>query len=116
MPPLDLEALDLRKNGFLRCETPSTKAKRDRQFLPAIPERTFCQLVRLPRKSWAVYSVILLRTRLERSRTVALTTAFLGRFGLTRHDKHHALPHLERAGLIRVWRNSRRNPTVELLT
>jgi hypothetical protein len=114
---LNLDAFDLRKNGFQfpKVETPTIKLKRDRQFLPALPERVFCELVKLPRKALPVYLVALLRSRLEKSRTVTLTTCFLQRFGLTRKDKFHALPHLEQAGLIRVQRRDRRNPVVEIL-
>jgi hypothetical protein len=121
MDPFDLAALDLQADGTTpgrarKTEMPSVKVRRDRQFLPALPERTFCRLVQLPRRAWAVYSVALFRSRLERSKVVVLTTCFLSRFGLTRWDKCRALPSLERAGLVRVVRRSnRQNPTVEIL-
>jgi hypothetical protein len=118
MHSFDLEKLDLRKNGFIfttKVEVPSVKAKRDRQFIPAIPERTFCRLILTTRKTWAVYLVICLRCRLEQSNAVTLTTCFLGRFGLTRQDKYLALTQLTKAGLIRVQKRQRRNPVVELV-
>jgi hypothetical protein len=117
--PFDVDALAWQRNGHplptVQSETPTVKARRDNQFLPAIPERVFIQLVKLPRKALAVYMVILLRCRLEKSKTVTLTTAFLSRFGLTRKDKAHALIQLEAAGLLKVERRERRNPTVTLL-
>jgi hypothetical protein len=119
-PSFRLEDFDLRLNGYhvpeTRVETPTVKARRDRQFLPPLPERVFCELVKLPRKAMAVYMVIRLRTKLERSRTVAVTTCFLQRFGLTRKDKYHALPLLERVGLLRIEQPGRggRNPVVTL--
>jgi hypothetical protein len=116
----DPSALDLRRNGFhtlseQKVVLPSRKARRDRQFMPALPERVFGILVSLSGKSWAVYLVLLLRSRLERSRRVTFTTAFLKRFDLTRKDKYSALRHLERAGLIRVHPQPNRNPCVEIL-
>src|SRR6516225_8745242 len=93
-----------------KVETPSTRARRDRQFMPALPERIFVKLVKLPRRAWAVYVVALLRSRLERTKIVTLTNCFLQRFGLSRHDKTRALPCLEGAGLLRVERYTKRNP------
>ena len=110
-----LDDFDLQKNGFTKVETATIKKKRDKQFMPALPERIFCTLVKLPRKAMAVYLVALLRSRLEKSRTVTLTTCFMKRFGLSRKDKCHALTHLERAGLLRVERRARQNPVVEIL-
>jgi hypothetical protein len=119
MHPQELDEIDLRKNGLVfghKVEAPSTKARRNRQFMPALPEAIFVKLVRLPRRAWAVYVVALLRSRLERTKTVTLSNCFLRRFGLTRHDKTRALPCLERAGLLRVERYTKRNPVVEILT
>ena len=119
MHPLQLDDIDLRKNEFAfghKMELPSTKARRNRQFMPALPERIFVKLVKLPRRAWAVYVVALLRSRLERTKIVTLTNCFLQRFGLSRHDKTRALPCLEGAGLLRVERYTKRNPVVEILT
>ena len=54
-------------------------------------------------------------SRMRGNKPVPLTTCLLGRFGLSRHDKAHALSALERPGLIRVRQEPRRNPTVEVL-
>jgi len=96
-------------------EVPSTAARRDRQFLPALPERLFCQLGPLPGKTLAVYMILLLRSRLERRPTVKLTSAFLARFGITHDQKTRALACLEEAGLITVQHRPRKNPVVTLL-
>jgi hypothetical protein len=83
--------------------------------MPALPERVFCLLGGLPGKAWMIYLVTALRSRLEKNPDVELSTCFLKRFGLTRNDKWRALPHLERAGLIRVGRRARKNPTITVL-
>jgi hypothetical protein len=83
--------------------------------MPALSQTVFRQLVRLPRRAWAVYCVLLLRCRLNRGQTVTLTSSFLSRFGLSRNDKARGLIDLEEAGLIRVERRPRRNPTLTVL-
>jgi hypothetical protein len=98
-----------------RVEMPSVRSRIDRQFLPAIPERVFRALVKLPRKAWAVYQVIKFRARLTKRSAVELSTCVLDRFGLTRKDKCSALPHLERVGLIRVERRPRKSPVITVL-
>lgn len=95
-------------------ELPSIKARKDKQFMPALSERVFCQVAALPGKALAIYLVVVLRSRLERSPTVPLTSAFLARFGLSPREKARALQHLEDAGLIAVERRPRRNPVVTL--
>jgi hypothetical protein len=100
----------------VRTELPSIKAKRDRQFMPSVPERIFCRIARLPGNALAVYLVLSLRCRLKRSRQVELSSCFLARFGLTRKDKERALPALEKAGVIRiVERRHNKNPVIELV-
>lgn len=119
MTPINLEDYDLRKNGLkfpeTRIETPTVKSKRDRRYIPTIPARVFVKLIKLPRRTWAVYLVALLRSRLNRSKTVPLATCFLNSFGLTKGDKAGALPRLERAGLLRVEQRGKRNPLVTIL-
>jgi hypothetical protein len=119
VPPPDRVNLKLETDDLLvrakKVETPYTRARRRRQFLPALPERHFCRLLLLPGRAWAVYLVALLRSRLEHGKTVTLTTCSLRRFGLTRKDKHHALLHLEKAGLLLVERRGRHNPLITLL-
>ncbi|MER3415478.1 MAG: hypothetical protein C4297_04595 [Gemmataceae bacterium] len=51
----------------------------------------------------------------RRSNEVKLTTAILGRFSVNRKAKYSALKSLEEAGLVRVRRESRRNPVVTIL-
>jgi hypothetical protein len=112
--PIDLDI----SNGSLaerKVEVPTIKSRRDRQFLPALPARVFVRLVQLPRRAWAVDRVARPLSRMRGTKPVPLSTCFLGRFGLTRPDKAHALSALERAGLIRVKQEPRRNPTVEIL-
>jgi DNA-binding transcriptional ArsR family regulator len=46
---------------------------------------------------------------------VKLTTAILKRFGVNRKAKYRALKSLEKAGLVRVRREPRRNPVVTIL-
>jgi hypothetical protein len=115
---MDIDKLDLRKNGFSfekKVELPTTKAKRDRQFIPHLPAPIFRRLVKTRGKTWAVYLVLWRRSRLESNRTVLLTSCSLREFGLTRNDKYLALARLETAGLIRVQRRKNRNPVVELV-
>jgi hypothetical protein len=121
MPPLpdtfDTALPDSRPNGVtvVKVELAARHRRRGGQFLPALPEHVFCRLVRLPRRAWAVYCVVLLRCRLNRTKTVILSSCFLSRFGLTRNDKRRALADLESAGLVRVERHDRHNPTVTVL-
>ena len=87
-----------------------------RSFFPALSERVFARLVRLPRRAWAVYLVLTLQHRLRRRpASVTLTNQTLARFGLTRWDKVRALACLEAAGLIAVRRQQGKNPSVTLL-
>jgi hypothetical protein len=51
----------------------------------------------------------------RRSNEVRLTTAILDRFAVTRKAKYTALAALEKAGLIRVRRQSRKNPIVTII-
>jgi hypothetical protein len=97
-------------------ELPSVAARRDRSFVPPFPERLLCALVPLPGKAWAVYLILWRQHRLSHSKTVTLTSAALRRFGLTRHEKAHALSALEAAGLITVQRQIKKNPQVTLRT
>ena len=117
LDPLDPALLGTRPDSIpaLKVELSAQRRKRGQHYLPALAEQVFCQLIQLPYRAWAVYSVLLLRCRLNRSQTVVLTSCFLARFGLTRTDKSRALVHLERVGLIAVERRDRHNPTVTLL-
>jgi hypothetical protein len=119
-PPLD--AVDPVLLGLQRGDVTVNKVELSpplrrggRLFLPPVPTRVFCQLIGLPGRTWAVYMALSLRCRLSRSETVVLSTCFLSQLGLNRADKCRALRHLENAGLIRVERRDRHNPTVTLL-
>jgi hypothetical protein len=118
-PPTDFPdpaTLDTSLDGTAaKVRLPPRRRKRDRKFIPTLPETIFCRLVQLPRRSWAVYLVLLQRCRLNRTQSVVLSSCLLSRFGLSRNDKWRALPALEKAGLIRVERHPRRNPTITLL-
>lgn len=51
----------------------------------------------------------------RKSNEVKLTTAILRRFSVNRKAKYNALKSLEKAGLVRVRREPRRNPVVTIL-
>jgi DNA-binding transcriptional ArsR family regulator len=51
----------------------------------------------------------------RKAKEVKLTTAILRRFGVNRKAKYTALKSLEKAGLVRVRREPRRNPVVTIL-
>lgn len=51
----------------------------------------------------------------RKSNEVKLTSAILGRFSVNRKAKYSALKSLEKAGLVRVRREPRRNPVVTIL-
>jgi DNA-binding transcriptional ArsR family regulator len=51
----------------------------------------------------------------RRSKEVRLTTAVIERFGIDRKAKYRGLSALEKAGLVRVHRQPRRNPVVTIL-
>jgi hypothetical protein len=98
----------------VKMDLPSARARRERHFLPALPERLFARLAALPGKCLAVYMVLLQRSRMEGANPVALTSAYLRRFGIARWDKQRALSALESAGLVRAERRGRNNPLVWL--
>ena len=109
----DIEAFH-KKRAELRRPKDATP-KRDRQFVPALPMPLFVKLVNLPGKAWALYLVLWQRTKLERSKSIVLSTTLLARFGLDRDDKRRGLKALAGAGLVRVTSRGRRNPTVQVL-
>ena len=101
MPPsLPLQKFRLSKTDLTRfsvqTESPAIKMKRDRIFLPPVPERLFCRLSVLPGKALHVYMVLMLRSNFNKARTVTLTTTWLRRFRLTRNDKTRALQVLKK--------------------
>jgi hypothetical protein len=98
-----------------KVELPAIRARRERHFLPALPEALFGRLAAMPGKCLAVYLILLQRSRMERENPIALTSARLTRSGLTRKHKQRALCDLESAGLIRVEKRKRKNPLVHLL-
>lgn len=118
MDPIDCEdqfdPQALQWNGTGTSAWPSRTARREQQFMPALPEQIFREVAALPGKALAVYLVILLRSRYDRSRTVTLTSSFLARFGLNRKEKAGALRQLEGAGFLTVERRPRRNPVITL--
>jgi hypothetical protein len=84
--------------------------------MPALPEPVFHRLVPLPgEKTWAVFWIIWQRSKIERSKTITLTSVRLRQSGINRHHKRRALDVLKRAKLIRVKRQRRKNPVVTLL-
>jgi hypothetical protein len=116
--PFAPENLSLDRNGTIteaKVELPSIRKRRDRHFLPALPERLFDRLIALPGKCLGVYLLILQRSRMENRNPVVLTSTRLDRCGLSRMQKRRALATLENAGLISVERRTRINPLVTLL-
>src|SRR5262245_17782463 len=61
-----------------------TKAALGETFFPALPERLYRELVRLPGASWALYQVLMYRTRTKQA-TVALPVRRLSVYGMTRN-------------------------------
>jgi hypothetical protein len=59
--PYSPEALSLDRNRFIpevKVELPSTRKRRERRFMPALPERLFDRLARLPGKCLSVYLIL----------------------------------------------------------
>ena len=97
-----------------RGELPSVTERLEKEFFPTLPGRLFTVLAPLPGKALAVYMVLRLRSRLERVQTVTLTSALLGRHGITRRQKDYAVACLEAADLITVDRTNGKNPRITL--
>ena len=95
-------------------EIPSVAARRDRLFFPTLPGRLFGTLAPLPGKALAVYMLLRLRSRLERSQMVTLTSTFVAQFGITPRQKALALACLETHKLIVVEHRQGKNPRVTL--
>jgi hypothetical protein len=111
--PLSQEAFQkLMASRSRASETPSVRAKRDRQFLPAVPERLFVYLAGLPGKALAVYMILMYRCRVQRQPTVTLSPLRLQRYGITRHQGRHAFRMLEAARLITVTPAKRKQTPV----
>jgi len=116
--PYSPEALSLDRNGLpreIKMELPSIARRREKHFMPAIPERLFDRLIALPGKCLGVYLLLLQRSRMEKRNPVSLTSTRLKRCGITRKHKQRALVALEEHGLIRVEKRGRNNPLVQIL-
>jgi hypothetical protein len=116
--PYSPEALSLDQYGLLpeiKVELPSIRKRREKHFVPAIPERLFDRLVALPGKCLGVYLILLQRSCMEKRNAVALTSTRLNRCGITRKQKQRALEILEKHDLVRVEKRGRNNPLVHLL-
>jgi hypothetical protein len=114
----DLESLRWKGDETIpaeKIELPRIRERRDRRFFPALPERLFARLVRLPDKCLTVYLVLLQRSRMEKANPVVLTTTYLSQYGISRGTKARSLADLERGGLVRVEKRGRKNPLVWLL-
>jgi hypothetical protein len=96
-------------------DRPSIKTRKQKRFLPSIPESLFDPHAALPGKCLAIYQVLLQRSRMENHNPVVLTTARLSRCGISRNQKQRALKDLEKAGFIRVEKRGRSNPLIHLL-
>jgi hypothetical protein len=95
-------------------ETPSLRARLDKEYYTGLSGRLFASLAQLPGKAWVVYMVLRRRSRLDITPTVPLSTVALSRFGITRRQKEYALASLEAAHLITVDRTHGKNPRVTL--
>jgi len=100
----------------VRVELPSVAARRDRQFIPALPGRLLTVLAPLPGKALAVYLVLWRRSRVTRHPTVMVTAAAMAQVGISHDQKTRGLTVLEKAGLITVERLVGKNPQVTLRT
>lgn len=81
-----------------------------------IPLPWLSAATRLPGKSpLSVALAIWFEAGRRKSMEVTLTTAILQRFSVNRKAKYRALSSLENAGLVRVYREPRRNPVVTIL-
>jgi hypothetical protein len=94
---------------------PPHRRRAKQLYLPVLSEDLARRLAPLPGQAWPVYSILLLRCKLDRAKTVTLTTHFTERFGIGRHDKCRALATLEAAGLVRVRRRPGHSPVVTVL-
>ena len=122
-PPLDdaVEELNLYRssaNGDEASSAPVPPAKQrrlPRLFVPTMSATQVRRLAPLPGRAWLLYVALLVRCKVDHKSTVTLTTEFLALFGASRSDKSRGLADLEGAGLVRVERQSRRNPLVTVL-
>jgi hypothetical protein len=111
----DVDTLRLRDSDIpcVRVKTAAHRRRHERFY--QIQESQFQRACRLPGKSLAVYMILLRRSLHQKQRTLKLSTSLLREFGISRDQKAVALGHLERAGLIRVLSQRRKNPVVTLL-
>ncbi len=98
-----------------KVELLSTSTRQTKRFLPPLPEDLFRRLVALPGKCLPIYMIAYRASKMERSKTVSLTTCTLNHFGISRSAKRTALDHLSKAGLLRVEYRDHRNPRVTIL-
>jgi hypothetical protein len=98
----------------VEVEIPGSPPPR-RRYIPSIAESLFDQLNRLPGECLPVYMILTQLCKLQRSKTVALTTARLERSGVGRKQKAEALRRLVDAGFIQVSSTNGKNPLVTLL-
>jgi hypothetical protein len=98
--------------------TPKPKAKKiTGEFLKGpIPLPWLTAVTKLSGKApLAVALAVWFEAGRRKSNEVKLTTAILRRFSVNRKAKYTALKSLEKAGLVRVRREPRRNPVVTIL-
>src|SRR5262249_32415648 len=99
-----------------KVELTTTRARRKSRFIPPMHFDWFSRACRLPGKAAALAAALWYFSRRQGSDTVHLTQAGLNEFGISRQAKYRGLLSLERAGLISVRRNGRKNPDVTILT
>src|SRR5262245_393220 len=92
----------------------SPSSRRKWGYTPTVPGYAVYRASLLPGKALLVYLLLHMRCKLDRKRTVSLTTVFAGRYGVSPNNKSRALAALEGDGLVRVMRRNGRNPTVTL--
>lgn len=105
-------------DGVRRLADPKPKVKKIiGEFLKGpIPLPWLTAVTKLSGKaSLAVALAIWFEAGRRKSHEVKLTTEILRRFSVNRKAKYNALKSLEKAGLVRVHREPRRNPIVTIL-
>ena len=114
--PFDIDGLriDPTDPAYVGKATKSDKAKWQRKFVH-VPWAWMDQLKLVNRGSTYRVALLLLYTHWRNGgRPIRLSNAALIGEGVTRHSKSRALKELERLGLIKVGRHTRKSPVVTL--
>jgi hypothetical protein len=83
-------------------------------FIPPMPLKLVIALQALPGKALQVFLILWRESVMQRSVTIKLTTTEARYWGISRHQKRHALRTLQAAGWVRVQVKHGKNPFVTL--